>query len=341
MALTVGEIAAHLAAEYRGDGARLIDSVAPIHAAAPNTITFVSHPRFRRHLADTGAGVVLVTAEMSDHCPVAAIVVNDPYLAYAQIAQLLHPRKRPPGGVHASAVLAEDVRLGRDVAVGPHAVLETGVVVGAGTTVSAGCFVGAESRLGSDCLLQPNVTVHDSCRLGDRVVVQAGSVIGGDGFGFASDAAGHWVKIPHLGGVRIGDDCEIGAATTIDRGALEDTVLEHGVILDNQIQVAHNVHIGAHTAIAGCVGIAGSASIGRFCRIGGGVGILGHLQIVDHVHIAAMSLVTKSITEPGSYASGSPLEPSASWRKNHARIKQLDALARRMKNIEKRVDLDD
>lgn len=340
MSLSVGEIAVQLDAELQGDGSQLIDTVAPIHAASRNAISFISSPRFRKHLADTRAGAVLLTRALAEHCPTAAIVVNDPYLAYARIAQTLHPRPRQPGGVHSSAVVADDVQLGDGVAVGPHAVLEPGVVVGAGTQLGAGCFVGAGTRLGADCLLQPNVTLHGDCTLGERVVVQAGSVIGSDGFGFANDG-GRWVKIPQLGGVRIGDDCEIGAATTIDRGALEDTVLEQGVVLDNQIQVAHNVRIGAHTAIAGCVGIAGSASIGRYCRIGGGVGILGHLTIADNVHIAAMSLVTKSIAKPGSYASATPLEPSDSWRRNHARIKQLDTLARRMKNIEKQVHLDD
>jgi len=339
MALSVSEIAAQLAAEFHGDGARLIDSVAPIHAAAPNTISFVSDSRFREHLAETGAGAVLVTEELAEDCPAAAIVVNDPYLAYARIAQVLHPRQRSPAGVHASAVVAQDVQLGPEVAVGPHAVLESGAVVGAGTEISAGCYVGAGARLGIDCLLQPNVTVYGGCTLGDRVVVQAGSVIGGDGFGYANDA-GRWVKIPQLGGVRIGDDCEIGAATTIDRGALEDTVLEQGVILDNQIQVAHNVRIGAHTAIAGCVGISGSVNIGQFCQIAGGVGIAGHLNIADHVHVAGWSLVMKSITKPGTYA-GTPLEPIASWRKSQVRIKQLDTLAKRVKNIEKQVDLDD
>ncbi len=340
MALSVSEIATHLGGEVHGDGACLIDSVAPIHNAAPNTITFVASSRFRQHLADTGAGAVLVTGDLVGQCPGAAIVVPDPYLAYARVAQLLHPRPRPSAGVHPSAVLADDVQLGDAVAIGPRAVLEAGVVIGAGSVVSAGCFVGEGTRLGGDCLLLPNVTVLGRCILGDRVVVQSGSVIGSDGFGFANDA-GRWTKIPQLGAVRIGDDCEIGAATTIDRGALEDTVLEDGVILDNQIQVAHNVRIGAHTAIAGCVGIAGSASIGRFCRIGGGVGILGHLEIADHVQVAAMSLVAKSITEPGSYASATPLEPSVSWRRTRARIKQLDDLARRIRNIEKRVDIDD
>ncbi len=339
MALSVSEIAAQLAAEYHGDGARLIECVAPIHAAEANAITFVSNPRFRKHLADTGAGAVLVTEELAKHCSGAAIIVNDPYLAYARIAQILHPRRRLPGGVHASAVLADDVQLGDDVAVGPHVVVEAGAVIGAGSEIGAGCYIGAEVALGRNCLLHPNATVHGGCLLGDRVVAHAGSVIGSDGFGFANDD-GRWVRIPQLGGVRIGDDCEIGAATTIDRGALEDTVLEQGVILDNQIQVAHNVHIGAHTAIAGCVGISGSVSIGKFCTIAGGVGIAGHLHIVDHVHVAAWSLVTKSITEPGSYA-GSPLESHESWRKNYARLRQLDTLARRVKNIEKRVVLDD
>ena len=321
------------------DGTHLIECVAPIHAATAKAITFVANPRFRRHLTETNAGAVLLTAELAEHCPAAAIVVEDPYLAYARIAQKLHPRRRLPGGVHASAVLADDVHLGDEVAVGPNAVLEAGARIGAGTEIGAGCFIGAGVELGRDCLLHPNVTIHSGCLLGDRVVAHAGSVIGSDGFGFANDG-GHWVKIPQLGGVRIGDDCDIGAATTIDRGALEDTILEQGVILDNQIQVAHNVRIGAHTAVAGCVGISGSADIGQFCTIAGGVGIAGHLHIVDHVHVSAWSLVTKSITEPGTYA-GSPLEPHDSWRRNYARLRQLDSLARRVRNIEKRVDLDD
>ncbi len=335
MAVTVRELAGHLGADYRGDGERRLERVAPLDRAGVNDLSFLSDGTYRRHLAGTAAGAVLISAELADQCPTTAIVVADPYLAYARAAALLHPLPWPAPGVHPRASVDPGATLGPGVAVGANAVIEAGVSVGAGSSVGPGCFLGEAAQIGERCRLHANVTVYHRCRLGDRVVVHSAAVIGSDGFGFANDG-GNWIKIPQLGIARIGDDCEIGAGTTIDRGALQDTVIEHGVILDNQIQVAHNVRVGAHTAIAGCVGIAGSADIGCHCRIGGGAGILGHLSIADHVQIAAMSLVTRSITEPGSYASGTPLQESRQWRRNYARFRQLDAIARRVSRIEQR-----
>jgi len=330
----LGELAKRVGGEVHGDGDCEITNVATLHNAKPGAVSFLANPHYRQYLTDTAASAVIVSRADLDLCPVNALVVTNPYAAYARVAALLNPAPPAETGIHASAVVGGGCVIHETAWVGPLAVLEDGVRLGARVSIGPGCVIGAGSTLGEDARLVARVTLCQRVVIGKRALVHPGVVIGSDGFGLANED-GVWLKVPQLGGVRIGDDVEIGANTTIDRGALEDTVLEDGVKLDNQIQVAHNVRIGAHTAIAGCVGIAGSAKIGKRCTIGGGAGILGHLEIADDVHITAMSLVTKSLREAGVYSSGTPLEPNPQWRKNVARFRQLDSIARRLSALER------
>ncbi len=337
--LTLGQIAAAGDIELRGDTAVSVVGVATLQNAGPQQISFLTNVRYRKFLPQTRAAAVILSREDAKACSVPVLIAENPQLAYAQIAALFVPTAAQRQGVHPSAWVSTEAQIAADVWIGPHCTVEAGAVLEKGVFLESGCVVGENACLGMGTRLLSNVTVCHGVNLGRRVLVHPGVVIGSDGFGLAKDGE-QWVKIPQLGSVQIGDDVEIGANTTIDRGALEDTVLEEGVKLDNQIQVAHNVRIGAHTAVAGCVGIAGSASIGRHCSLGGGVGIAGHLEITDHVHITGMSLVTKSITEPGLYSSGLTVEPSRLWNKISARLRRLDDWARRLMVLEKKFDGD-
>lgn len=337
MRYTLGQLAGEVGGRVVGDAHCPIAGVGTLKGAAPGQITFLSNARYRRQLADTRADAVILTEEDLSFCKVNALVVARPHVAYARVSALFAPRLDAGGGIDSSAVVAPGAVIGAGVAIGAHSVVEEGAVLGEQARIGPGCYVGRDSHIGAHTRLVANVTVYHGCRIGARGLVHAGAVIGSDGFGFADDA-GVWVKVHQLGGVRIGDDVEIGAGTTIDRGAIDDTVIEDGVKLDNLIQVAHNVHIGAHTAIAACVGIAGSAHIGRHCAIAGGVGILGHLSIADGVTVTAMSLVTKSIKEAGVYSAGTPLEPIDRWQKNFARFKQLDEMARKIRGLEHEIE---
>lgn len=332
---SLAELAEHARAELRGDDDRRIHGVATLSAAGPEDVSFLANRRYRSQLAETRAGAVIVPPEAADQCDCPVLVSDNPYAAFARVASLFDNRPAPAPGVHASASVDPSAEVAGDVSVGANAVIAAGADMAAGSELGAGSYLGEGSRVGAGTRIGPGVAVLHGVRLGRRVLVHPGAVIGADGFGLASDE-GRWIKVPQLGGVRVGDDCEIGANTTIDRGALEDTVLEEDVRLDNQIQIAHNVRIGAHTAMAGCSAVAGSTAIGRHCMIGGGVGILGHLVIADRVVITAMSLVTHSIREPGEYSSGTPLESNRRWRRNAARLRQLDDIARRLKALERR-----
>jgi UDP-3-O-[3-hydroxymyristoyl] glucosamine N-acyltransferase len=331
---SVAELADRFGLTLSGDGDRRIGGVGTLAGADSSQLSFLSNGKYDVQLAATRAGVVVLREENLAACPTAALIANDPYVAYAKIAALFEHLPSAPPGIHPSAVVAASARVSASASVGPccvieeDAVIEDGVILGPHCIVGTGCTVGAQSRLVARVTLVIRVT------LGKRVLVHPGAVIGSDGFGLAFDQD-HWIKLPQLGGVRIGDDCEIGANTTIDRGALEDTVLEEDVRLDNQIQIAHNVYVGAHTAMAGCAAVAGSAKIGRYCMIGGNAGVLGHLELADRVTITAKSLVTSSIREPGEYSSGIPLQPNLAWRKNAARFKHLDEYARRLSALEK------
>lgn len=336
MRYTLEQLADKLGVRFHGKAETLIEGVSSLGNARAGTITFLTNPRYRKHLADTPAAAVILKPEELEHCPVGALLSDNPYLTYAHASALFAPDYRLPVGLEPSAVVHPDARLGEGVTIGANAVVQAGAVLGDGVRIGAGCVVAHHARIGADSQLKANVTVYHDCEIGERAVIHSGAVIGADGFGFANDK-GRWVKIHQLGRVVIGDDVEIGANTTIDRGAIEDTVIGNNVIIDNLVQVAHNVHIGDHSAIAGCVGIAGSAVIGKHCAFGGGAGILGHLEIADGVTVTAMSLVTNSIKEPGVYSSGTPLEPKSQWQKNYVRFKQLDDMARRVKALEKQI----
>jgi UDP-3-O-[3-hydroxymyristoyl] glucosamine N-acyltransferase len=290
-------------------------------------LSFLANPRYRKQMESTRATAVLLGPENAADCPVAALIDPNPYLAYARIADLLHPQAVPVAGVHPTAVVAASARLAPSASIGPLAVIEEHADIGERVSVGAGSIVQRGATIGADSRLLPRVSLYAGVTLGRRCIVHSGAVVGADGFGFAPDA-GTWVKVPQVGSVRIGDDVEIGANTTIDRGAIDDTVVEDGVKLDNQIQVGHNVTIGAHSAIAGCVGISGSTVIGRRCMIGGGVGIAGHLTIADDVVVTGCSLVSASIKHAGSYSSGMPTVETRLWRRMVAHLRRLDGKER-------------
>jgi UDP-3-O-[3-hydroxymyristoyl] glucosamine N-acyltransferase len=330
---TLGELAEGLGGVVRGDKDCLIRDVAVIQQAAPGTVTFLANRRYRRYLAGTLASAVILSPEEAPHCPVAAWIVNNPYLTFAKVAALLHAAPEARAGIHETALVSRDSGVHESAWIGPYTVVEAGAEIGARVQVGPGCYIDEDCRIGEGSRLGARVVLCRGTRIGQRALIHPGVVVGSDGFGMANEG-GNWIKVPQLGRVWIGDDVEIGANTTIDRGTIEDTVIEDGVKLDNQIQVGHNVRIGAQTAIAGCVGIAGSATIGRRCAIGGGTGIGGHLQIADDVQITGMSMVTKSITEPGLYSSGMPAQPNSRWRRTIGQFRRMEDLARRVKAIE-------
>jgi UDP-3-O-[3-hydroxymyristoyl] glucosamine N-acyltransferase len=323
VAVTLADIVARFGGDLSGDAETTVIGVASLDNAGPGEVSFLSNPKYQRKLASTQAGAVILTEASVAACPVASIATPNPYLYFARLSLWLHPPSRPLPGVDPTAqVLCQ---------------LPPSVSVGAGASIAAGVRVGANSVIGSGCAIGADTEIYAGCRIGARAIVHSGAVIGADGFGFAREPDGAWVKIPQTGRVIIGDDVEIGANTTIDRGALDDTVIENGVKLDNQIQVAHNVQIGANSALAGCVGIAGSARIGKRCTVGGAAMILGHLEIADDVHISAGTLVTKSISVPGSYTGTVPFLPHADWLKNFARLRHLDAMADKIRALETRL----
>ena len=335
--ISLAEIASRFNLELRGDGACLIRGVGTLAHAGADQLGFLANPRYRGQLATTAAAAVVVRATDCDGAADAGpnlLVTADPYVAFARIAALFEQQPEATAGIHPSAVIAASARVAATASIAACCVIEDGAVIEDGVVLGAHTFIGPACVVGAGSRLAPRVTLVGRVRLGQRVLIHSGAVLGSDGFGLAFDQD-HWIKVPQLGGVCIGDDCEIGANTTIDRGALEDTVLEADVRLDNQIQIAHNVVIGAHTAIAGCAAIAGSTHIGKYCLIGGGAGIIGHLTITDRVTITAMSLVTHSIRESGEYSSGTPIQESRLWRRNAARFKHLDELARQVADTHK------
>lgn len=334
--ITLAELARHFAAEFRGDGNIRLTRVATLQNSTEGDIAFLANPHYKRYLTTTGASAVILAPGDVDACPVAALVVGNPYLVYAQVACLLNPPRAQKRGIDANAVVDPEAQVHADASVGPGAVIAARAVIEQGVEIGPNCVVMEDARIGEGTRLVANVTFCEGVSIGKRGLVHPGVVVGADGFGIARDK-GVWVKVPQLGSVRIGDDVEIGANTTIDRGALEDTVIEEGVKLDNQIQVGHNVRIGAHTAIAGCTAIAGSTVIGKRCMIAGGAGVAGHLEICDDVVITAMTLVTHSIRNAGVYSGSLPMDESASWRKNSVRFRQLDEIARRIYSIEKKL----
>jgi len=335
---TARELAERFALEISGDGAVAVSGVATLARAQAQHLSFLANPKYRAQLAASSAGIVIARANDVKGHPGTVLVALDPYISYAKIARLFETAPIHPPGIHPSVDIAADAQIEPGASIAAFVSIGARSRIAAGARIGPGCVIGEDCVIGANCELTANVTLVRRVRLGARVLIHPGAVLGADGFGLAQERVDgvepHWIKVPQLGGVVVGDDCEIGANTTIDRGALDDTVLGHDVRLDNLVQIAHNVRVGDHTAIAGCVGIAGSTSIGRYCMIAGAAGISGHLNICDHVVITAMSMVLQSITVPGEYSSGIPTTDGRTWRKNVARFKQLDTLARRVNAIE-------
>jgi UDP-3-O-[3-hydroxymyristoyl] glucosamine N-acyltransferase len=336
--IKLGQLAEFLGATLRGAEDKEITGLATLQEAGPGQVSFLANPQYRKFLVDTQAAAVLLKPADADLYAGDALLVPDPYLAYARISHLFDPKPKAGAGIHPTAVIADDAQVDPAASIGAFAVVESGARIAAGVTVGAQCFIGARSEIGEGGWLAPRVTLYHDVRIGKRVVIQSGAVLGGEGFGFANEK-GVWQKIAQIGGVLIGDDVEIGVNTAIDRGALADTRIGNGVKLDNQIQIAHNVQIGDHTAMAACVGISGSTKIGKHCMLAGGVGLVGHIDICDGVFITGMTMVTHSITEPGSYSSGTAMQPAGEWRKSAARIRKLDDMARRLQKLEKIVEV--
>ncbi|MCO7513554.1 UDP-3-O-(3-hydroxymyristoyl)glucosamine N-acyltransferase [Pseudomonas guariconensis] len=335
--MTLGQLAEALGATLKGPEGLQITGLATLQEAGPGQLSFLANPQYRKYLDNSQAAAVLLKAADAEGFAGNALIVADPYLAYARISHLFDPKPKAVAGIHPSAVVAEDAQVDASASIGPFAVIEAGARIAANVTIGAHCFVGARCVIGEGGWLAPRVTLYHDVTIGKRVVIQSGAVIGGEGFGFANEK-GIWRKIAQIGGVTIGDDVEIGVNTAVDRGALSDTRISDGVKLDNQIQIAHNVQIGEHTAMAACVGISGSTRIGKHCTIAGGVGMVGHIDVCDNVFVSGMTMVTRSITEPGAYSSGTAMQPLAEWRKSAARIRQLDEMSKRLQQLEKRVD---
>ena len=334
---TLAELAERFDLIVQGDADTKIIGVAPLSNAGKEQISFLANSVYRKQLLQTQAGAIILRDTDATLSSVPCLIAKDPYVAFAKISALFETKKIVTPGIHPNAIIDPSAsvdpsaNIGPFVSIGAHTHIEANTVIGAGCVIGDHCLVGAHSELVA------RVTLVTRVHIGKRVLIHPGAVLGAEGFGLAMEA-GQWLKVPQHGGVVIGDDCEIGANTTIDRGALGDTVLEEDVRLDNQIQIGHNVQIGAHTAIAGAVAIAGSAKIGRYCLIGGAAGIVGHIEICDKVRINAFSLVTHSITKAGEYTSGTPLQESSEWRKNAARFKHLDEMARKIKGNSQKED---
>ncbi len=333
MPFTLREIADAIGAELHGDPACRIVSVAALARAASGQITFLGDSRLSRLLPGTRASAVILTATDQPHCPTNCLVTNNPYVAYVKAAQLLHPAPGFSAGVDADATVHASAQVAPSAWVGPRAVIGQRVRIADGVCIGPGCIIGADVEIGCASRLVANVTLCHGVVVGERVILHPGTVIGADGFGLANDG-GIWLKVPQLGRVVIGNDVEIGANTTIDRGALEDTVIEDGVKIDNLVQIGHNTRIGAHTAIAGCAAIAGSVTIGKRCMIGGASAIAGHIEIADDVIITGLSGVPNSVKQAGTYSGAMPIMENLVWRKNMVRLKHLDELARQVRDLE-------
>ena len=336
MAYTLAQIAARFGGRVLNDAGIAFSQITTLELADSGQISFLANSKYRAQLNSTKAGAVILGEADIDATELPRIVTSNPYAYFARVSALLNPYPVMAPGVHSSAVVGTGARIDPTARVAATAVIGSGVVIGAQSVIGEGCFIGDNVTIGVGARLYPRVVIYHHCIIGDHLIAHSGAVIGADGFGFAMDE-GSWIKIPQIGRVVIGNDVEIGANTTIDRGALADTVIEDGVKLDNQIQIAHNVKIGAHTAIAGCVGIAGSATIGKRCQIGGSAGILGHLEIADDVVIAAFTLIGKSIHEAGSYAAIFPFSKTEDWRKNAVHLRHLDEMSKRIKKLEQQL----
>lgn len=335
-AYTLQQLADMLAADVHGDATITVTHLANLATAGSGAITFCNEPKRRAELEQTQATAVIVSPKMLSRCPTNALVTSDPYLAYAKVAAILHPADKPVVGIHPSAVVADTAIIASTVSIGPNAVIADHVSIGDQVVIGAGCSVGKNVKIGEHCQLHANVTLYHGVELGQYVTLHSGVVIGADGFGYAPSAQG-WQKIPQLGRVIIGNHVEIGANTCIDRGALNDTVIKDGVIIDNLVMIAHNCEIGENTAIAGCTAIAGSAKIGKNVRIGGAACINGHLEVADGSTIVGTTTVSKSLKDPDIYVSGTGMAKHRDWRRNMVRFHQLDKMAKRLAELEKKL----
>ncbi|MGC6407212.1 UDP-3-O-(3-hydroxymyristoyl)glucosamine N-acyltransferase [Bisgaard Taxon 45] len=333
------ELAQQIGATIRGNADVVVESIAPLDKATEKQLTFISNPKFRSLLAQSHAGILVVSEADVAFCAEKSnlLIVNDPYVAYAVLAQYMDSTPKAASGIASSAVVAESAVLGENVSIGANAVIEDGVKLGDHVVIGANCFVGKNTKIGAYTQLWANVSVYHNVEIGHHCLIQSGAVIGSDGFGYANDR-GHWIKIPQVGQVIIGNHVEIGACTCIDRGALDPTVIEDNVIIDNLCQIAHNVHIGTGTAVAGGVIMAGSLTVGRYCLIGGASVINGHMEICDKVTVTGMGMVMRPITEPGVYSSGIPLQTNKEWRKTAALTLGIDAMNKRLKALEKKFE---
>ena len=342
MGIRLGELVERLGGQLAGDPNIEVTGIAPLSDAGASHISFLSNSKLRAQAAQCGAAALIVSGTDDDTLKAtyqgARIVTKNPYAYFARVAQYFASQDEivPVPGIDPSASVAAGAAVAASAHVGPRVTIQDGAVVGEGAVIDAGCFVGREAVIGAGTHLFANVTFHARCQIGARGIIHSGAVIGTDGFGFANEG-GVYIKIPQTGRVVIGDDVDIGANTTIDRGALADTVIEDGVKLDNQIQIGHNCHIGAHTAMAGCVGVAGSAKIGKYCTFGGAAMVLGHLTIADHVHISSGSMVSRSILEAGQYTGFYPLAKNAEWEKSAAIVRNLATMREKIRALEKTI----
>jgi UDP-3-O-[3-hydroxymyristoyl] glucosamine N-acyltransferase len=335
MAISLGELAIQFGCELIGDPSVQVSRVATLSGADEFSVSFFSAPAYRQLLTETRAAAVILRAADADICPVNALVSSNPYLLYARIATVLHPPATMPPGVHASAVVAASAIVAASAHVAAHTVIGDNCAIGDRAIVGPGCVIGMDCRIGEGTRLAANVTLGADVSIGSRCIVHPGAVIGSDGFGNAMSETG-WMKVPQVGGVRIGDDVEIGANATIDRGAIDHTIIENGVRLDNLVQIAHNVRIGEHTAMAAMTGVSGSTVIGKRCMFAGQTGIVGHLSICDDVIVTGKTMISKNIDKPGTYSSGFPAEESGTWKRQVARFRRLDMLSARLSALEAR-----
>ena len=342
MSTRLSDLVERLGGHLQGDANLSIDGIAPLDQAGPTNLSFLTNAKLRGQAAHSQAAALILSAAddavIGEQFGGARIVTDNPYAYFARAAQYFAALTTAPraAGIHSRAWIDASARVAASACIGAHVTVEAGAVVGEGAVIDAGCFIGRGAQIGPGTHLHPNVTFEADCHIGRNGIVHAGAVIGADGFGFANEA-GAWIKIPQTGGVRIGDDVEIGANTCIDRGAMMHTVIEDGVKLDNQIQIGHNCHIGAHTAMAGCVGVAGSARIGKYCTFGGAAMVLGHLTIADHVHVSSASMVSRSIHEAGQYTGFYPLAKNADWEKSAAIVRNLSTMREKIRELEKSV----
>ncbi|MGV6808156.1 MAG: UDP-3-O-(3-hydroxymyristoyl)glucosamine N-acyltransferase [bacterium] len=336
--MSLRDLAEYLNAEVIGDGTVVISGINTLEKAGPGEIAFLANPRYASQLESCRADAVILRRAQADHYAGNALVVDNPYLAYASASAKFAPQLNQSAGIHPTAVVSDSAQIHPESSIGPHVVIDASVVIGEGVVIGAGTVIGENSSVGKGTRIYPNVTIYHGVTIGESVTIHGNTVIGADGFGFAPAGENGWVKIHQLGGVRIGNNVEIGACTTIDRGAIEDTEIGDNVILDNHIQIAHNVKVGRNTAMAAYTGVSGSTVIGENCLFGGKTGIAGHLTICSGVQTAGRTIITKSITEPGSYSSGTRFSKTSEWRKNAARFNQLDDMARKLASLENKIN---